>query len=137
MNSAVSKHFFLSSYHHMPTTNQLTQQEKRAYTILSELFLDTEHTQLELNYLTSSLRPLGIPVPTLEHMLRYDLFTTLSPNLLSIAGEWQGFDEDWLLQQMQARRSAAGSGWMKSGLDSLAWHSLGGSVRFGIKLRKV
>jgi hypothetical protein len=84
----------------MPTTNLLTQQEKQAYTILSELFLDTEHTQLELNHLTSSLRPLGIPVLTLEHVLRYDLFPILSPNLLSIAGEWQGFDEDWLLQQV-------------------------------------
>jgi hypothetical protein len=50
---------------------------------------------------------LGIPVSTLEHMLRYDLFPTLSPNLLSIAGEWQGIDEDWLLQQVQARMSAA------------------------------
>jgi hypothetical protein len=113
----------------MSTTNQLTQQEKEAYTILSELFLDTEHTQLELNHLTSSLRPLEIPVPTLEHMLRYDLFPILLPNLLSITGVWQGFDEDWLLQQVQARRSAAGSGWLKSGLDSVAWHSLGGWVR--------
>jgi hypothetical protein len=110
-------------------TNQLTQQEKQAYTILSELFLDTEHTQLELNYLTSSLRPLGIPVLTLEHMLYYDIFPILSPNLLSIAGEWQGFDEDWLLQQVQARRSGPGSGWMKSGVNSMAWLFLGGRVR--------
>jgi hypothetical protein len=55
-------------------SNQLPQQEKQAYIILSELFLDTEHTQLELNYLTSSLLPLRIPLPTLGHMLRYDSY---------------------------------------------------------------
>jgi len=104
----------------MSTTNQLTQQEKQACVILSELFLDTELTQLSLNHLTSSLRPLGIPVPTLEHILRYDLFPILLPNLLSIAGEWQGFDEVWLLRRVQARRSAGGSGWMKSGLGTRA-----------------
>jgi hypothetical protein len=113
----------------MSTTDQLTQQEKQAYIILSELFLDTEHTELDFNYFTSSLRPLGIPVLTLEHMLRYDLFPILSPNLLSVAGVWDGFDKDWLLQQVQARRSAAGPGWIRSGFDSLAWLSLGLIVR--------
>lgn len=111
------------------STNQLTQQEKQACIILSELFLDTELTQLALNHIISSLRPLGIPVPTLEHMLRYDVFPILSPNLLSITGEWQGVDEDWLLQGVQARRSAAGSGWVKGGVDFVAWHSLGGRIR--------
>jgi len=112
----------------MSTTNQLTQQERQAYILLSELFLDTEHTELELNYLTSSLRPLGIPVLTLEYMLRYDLFPILLPNRLSVAGVWQGFNEDWLLQQVQDRRSAASSGWLRSGVDSVAWLILGGMM---------
>jgi len=112
----------------MFTTNKLTKQERQACTILSELFLDTEHTPLELNNLSSSLRPLGIPVSTLGHMLRYDLFPILLPNLFSITGEWQGINEDWLFQQVEARRSA-GSGWMKSGVDAVAWHSVGRGVR--------
>ena len=107
----------------MSTTNQLTQQEKQACTILSELFLDVEHTPLEINHISSSLRPLGIPVPKLEHMLRYDLFPILSLNLLSIGGAWQGIDENWLVQQVQARRSS-GSGFLRNAVDGIAWHSL-------------
>jgi len=109
----------------MSTTNTLTQQERRAYTILSELFLDMEYTQWELNGMASFLRPLGIPVSTLEHMLAYDLFPILYPNLLSVAGVWQAFDEEWLLQEVQARKSTGGSGWLKGAVDFVAWHTIG------------
>ncbi len=37
--------------------------------------------------------------------------------------------KDWLLRRVQARRSAGGSGWMKSGVEFVAWHSLGGRIR--------
>lgn len=112
----------------MSTADQVTQQERQAYIILSELFLDTEHTPLELHYLSTSLRPLGIPAATLQHMLRHDLFPILYPNFLSIAGEWQGFDEDWLLQKVQDRRSGRGvARWMK--LDGVVWYLMGHMVQ--------
>jgi hypothetical protein len=120
------------------TTNQLTQQEKQACVILSELFLGTELTQLGLNHLTPSLRPLEISVPTSKHILRYGLFPILSPNLLNIAGEWQGIDEDWVLLRVQARRSAGASEWMKS--ESSLWLGIllvAGFVRFGMTSRKI
>lgn len=93
--------------------------------ILSELFLDMEYTQRELNIIASSLHPLGIPVSTLEHMFSYDLFPILYPNLMSVAGAWQAFDEEWLLQEVQARRSSGGSGYLKRAVDFVAWHSVG------------
>ena len=70
------------------------------------------------------MRTLEIPVLTLEHILRYDVFPILFPNLLGVSGEWAGFDEDWLLQQVQTRRST-GSGWIQSAVDIMAWHSAG------------
>jgi len=103
----------------MSTADQLTQQERRAYIILSDFFLDTEHTPEDLQYLSDSLRALGIPTATLHHMLRYDLFPILYPNFLSVAGVWSGFNEDWLLQNVQDRRSG-GAGWMKSLVDLMS-----------------
>jgi len=75
-----------------------------------------------------ALRPLGIPETGPDFGARPSL------NLLSITGEWQGFDEDWLLRRVQARRSASGSGWIKSGVDFVAWHSLGGR-KGGLNMR--
>jgi hypothetical protein len=112
----------------MSTADQVTQEERQAYMILSELFLDTEHTPLKLHFLSRSLRGLGIPTATLQHMLRHDLFPILYPNLLSITGEWAGFDEDWLLQKVQDRRSGVG-GWMKSIVDGVAWYLIGHIVQ--------
>jgi hypothetical protein len=56
-------------------------------------------------------------------MLRYDLFPILYPNLLSVAGVWQGFD-GWLLQNIQDRRSGV-AGWLKSQVGCVAWYLLG------------
>lgn len=52
----------------MSTADQVTQQERQAYIILSELFLDIEHTPLELQRLSTSLRLLGIPAATLHQL---------------------------------------------------------------------
>ena len=79
----------------MSTADQLTQQERQAYILLSDF---TELTPLHLKHLSTSLRPLGIPAATLQHMLRYDLFPILYPNPLSVAGEWQGFNGEWLIR---------------------------------------
>jgi hypothetical protein len=62
----------------MSTADQLTQQERQAYILLSEFFLDTELTPLDLHRLSASLHPLGTAA-TLQHMLRYDLFPILYP----------------------------------------------------------
>ena len=105
----------------MSTTNQLTEQEKRACVVLSDLFLDTELTEMHFNYMTSELRLLGFSVAALEEILRYDLFPALLPNLLCVAGEWAVFDEDWLLERVEAGRCR---GWVRSGVNFLVWYSL-------------
>lgn len=47
---------------------------------LSDLFLDTELTQIDFNYITSHLCPLVFPVAALEQIIhiRYDLFPVQS-----------------------------------------------------------
>lgn len=103
----------------MSAISQLAETEKRAYIILSRLFLDTEMTLEEIDNIASSLRPLGIPTATLDKMLRRDLFSTLHPNLLGVTGVWEGFDENWFLQQVQDKRTTD-FGWAKNVSDSVA-----------------
>jgi hypothetical protein len=108
----------------MSTRNPLTPQERQACILLSEIFLDTELTPWHIHGLASSLHPLAIPVSKLEQILRYDVFPTLYPNCLSVAGVWAGFDEEWLIGEVNARRSS-GFRWISSAVNAVAWHSIG------------
>ena len=102
----------------------IIENEGKAYIALSDLFLDTV---IDVDCVASALRPLHIPSSTLYDMLRYDLFPILYPNLISVAGVWDGFDEVWLLSRIEAKRTA-GLGWAQHLLHSVAWLALGRTV---------
>ena len=59
---------------------------------------------------------LDLPTDTMEHMLHYEIFPVLWTNFLDITGEWIGWDEDWLADQVEKRRENPGNllyrGWM-------------------------
>lgn len=57
-------------------------------------------------------------------MLRHDVFPILYSNLLSVAGVWEGFDEAWLLEQVETRR-ATERGWVKGLGESAVWLTVG------------
>lgn len=108
----------------MSSRCSLTPLEKSACIALSRRFLDTEKTTKELDTIASSLRSLDIPSHTLGRILRYDVFAILYPNLLSSTGVWEGFDEDWLLGQVETRRSTA-AGWVKGLGETAVWLTIG------------
>lgn len=109
------------------TSAVLTDAEKRACTTLSRLFLDTEMAAGELDSIAASLQALNIPTSTLDHVLRNDLFPVLFPNLMSVAGVWSGFDDHWLLNQIESRRMTK-PGWTRTLRDSAAWFLVGGTI---------
>lgn len=110
----------------MASNSLSTEPEKKACMILSRLFLDTEITSNEVEDIATSLCTLDISTATLSHMLRHDLFPILYPNLISTTGVWEGFDQDWLLDQVATR--AANPGWIKGMGDSVAWFTVGRMV---------
>ncbi|KAJ3547349.1 hypothetical protein NM688_g5409 [Phlebia brevispora] len=101
-----------------------TPQQKDAYRALSDLFLDTEQTQDDLNRLANRLSSTGLSSTALESMLRNDLFPILYPNLISVAGAWDGFQDDWLFTQLQNRQSQS-PGVLRGAADWTAWQSVG------------
>ncbi len=70
---------------------------------LSDLYLDTD-VALSHRYIVRTLAASPYSLDELHGMLMYDVHPALYPNLMSVAGEWAGFDEAWLLERIQTIR---------------------------------
>ena len=66
---------------------------------LSGLYLDTDVT-LSHDYIVRTLIASPYSLDELHEMLMYDVHPVLYPNLLSMAGEWGGFEEAWLIERI-------------------------------------
>ena len=109
---------------------KLGEKEQNACEMLSDIFLDTELTDRDLDGMARYLRDLNVPMTTLNYLLRYDLFPLLYGNLLCIpGGEWAGFDRTWLLTSIEERR---GSGMIRRLVrqicSSIAWALMGNCI---------
>jgi hypothetical protein len=97
-------------------STRLTPAERNCCTQLSELFLDIRLTPHNHFLIARALRRLDLPIDTIEHMLRYEIFPVLWTNFLDITGEWGGWDEDWLADQAEKWRKNPGNplykGWL-------------------------
>lgn len=72
---------------------------------LSDLYLDTELQPHHYDWISSVILESGCTADEVEHILRQDVSPALSSNLVSVAGVWAGFDEDWLVKTILKRRS--------------------------------
>lgn len=109
---------------------KLGEREKDACYMMSDIFLDNELSDWDLNSMARYLRGLNVPMTTLNYILRYDLFPLLYGNLLCLpGGVWMGFDRTWLLTSIEERR---GSGMIKRLVhqicSSIAWAVMGNWV---------
>lgn len=66
---------------------------------LSDLYLDTDVT-LSHDDIVRTLIASPYSLDELHEMLMYDVHPVLYPNLLSMAGEWGGFEEAWLIERI-------------------------------------
>jgi len=81
-------------------------RRKPVWIALSDLWLDTELTEDDLRRIAEVMRRSGYEVEELREIYLFEVAPVVFPNLLSIAGEWAGFDEEWLVHEVtkQARR---------------------------------
>ena len=63
---------------------------------LSELWLDTELSRADLERIARIMADSGLSVDQLREVYLVEVAPVVYSNLLCVAGEWVGFDEDWL-----------------------------------------
>jgi len=92
--------------HTVPAVNLPTEvldRRARAWCALADLFLDTE-VRPGLPHMALTLVETGYEDVELEAIFFDEVAPVLHWNLKQVAGEWAGFDEDWLREQITARR---------------------------------
>ena len=76
---------------------------KSVWTALSDLWLDTELTEDDLQRIAGVMNRSRHTLDELRDIYMFEVAPVLFPNLLSVAGEWAGFDEEWLFTEASKR----------------------------------
>jgi hypothetical protein len=79
------------------------ERRRPVWNVLSELYLDTELDDRDHERIAAVLVASRYSAGQLEEILYRELHPVLHWNLLSVAGEWAGFDPDWLEEQILRR----------------------------------
>lgn len=66
---------------------------------LSDLYLDTDVTMFH-EHIAETLADSPFPLDALRDILLEDVHPALYGNLLIVAGEWAGFEDEWLLPRI-------------------------------------
>ena len=80
-----------------------TERRKPVWAGLSELWLDTELTHDDLVRIAEVMKRCGDAVSQLRDTYLFEVAPVVCPNLLVVAGEWAGFDEEWLSNEAAKR----------------------------------
>ncbi|GAA4790109.1 hypothetical protein GCM10023307_14230 [Lysobacter hankyongensis] len=94
---------------------------------LSELYLDTDVSVFR-DAIAETLAASPYSVDDLRDILMDDVHPALHANLMSVAGEWAGFDEAWLIERIetvgrQPRWRRRMSRWFARDIDA-QWRAL-------------
>ncbi len=77
------------------TDEELLIREK-VWEALSNFYLDTELDDSDYNYIFKIFIESKLSLEKLKEIDLFEVFPTLQMNLLSVAGEWGGFNKEWL-----------------------------------------
>ncbi|PPE70813.1 hypothetical protein IS481_07780 [Caldimonas thermodepolymerans] len=105
--------------------DQAADRLRAARAALSELFLDREFDDADRRRLCEALAATGLDLATLERVFTEELEPLLSANLRTPAGEWAGFDIDWLEARIRERQGQQDGWrrWWQRGRQALAGRS--------------
>ena len=79
------------------------ERRKPVWAALSDLWLDTELTEDDLQRIAEVMKRSGYSVPQLRDIYLFEVAPVVFPNLLTVAGEWAGFNEGWLFAEATKR----------------------------------
>ena len=65
---------------------------------LSEFYLDTELSESTFLYIVETFKKSVFTLAEIKKIDRTEVFPVLQVNLVSVAVEWAGFEEEWLVE---------------------------------------
>lgn len=77
-------------------------QRKLIWIALSHFYLDTELQESDFLHMAQKIIESPYSLEEVKEINKYEVFPVLQPNLLSVAGEWTGFNEEWLVNAIVA-----------------------------------
>ncbi len=83
------------------------RRRRPVWNALSELFLDTALDEGDRRRIAVQLHASGYSDSQLEAIYGDEVAPVCAPNLMTVAGEWAGFDPEWLERSILARRRSA------------------------------
>lgn len=93
----------------MIAADQDIENRRPVWRALSELFLDTELQDNDFSCIARTLAKSPYTLAEIERILFREVYPVCIPNMLSVAGEWAGFDFEWLEESIlrHTKRSRA------------------------------
>jgi hypothetical protein len=62
--------------------------------------LDTELQSYEFRHIARVIKESPYTLEQIKKINSYEVFPVLGLNLISVAGVWSGFDEEWMIEKM-------------------------------------
>lgn len=79
----------------------IINQRLNVWAALSELFLDTELTDRDYEYIAKVVIKSRYTPIEIDNILWFEVFPVLQSNLRDPAGVWSGYPRDWLKENLQ------------------------------------
>ncbi|PWJ55628.1 hypothetical protein CLV98_113104 [Dyadobacter jejuensis] len=76
------------------------EARKPIWLALSDFYLDTELHESCFRHLALKILESPYSFEKIREIDQYEVFPVLQPNLMSSAGEWAGFDKEWLIHRI-------------------------------------
>ncbi|QLG46141.1 DUF7079 family protein [Costertonia aggregata] len=73
------------------------EQRKPIWIAISDFYLDTELDDVSFKYIAKKIHESTFTFEEVKQIDRTDVFPVLYGNLLTVAGIWSGFNEEWLV----------------------------------------
>jgi hypothetical protein len=105
----------------MKPANEDLQHRRPVWGALSGLFLDTD-TSLARVWRIETLAASPYSMDELQEILVDEVYPVCRPNLFTIAGEWAGFDPEWLETRILRRLRPTFHPWQRFSLGRLTVH---------------
>ncbi len=76
------------------------EERKPIWIALSDFYLDTELQESDFRHIAFKIIESPYSLEKVKKINKYEIFPVLQLNLMSVAGEWAGFDEEWLINSI-------------------------------------